>query len=510
MNEDRTVVVLPHSDRAQQHNINKGADNSADKSTDKSTDAADDGLDAPTRFAIASEKRRSKHKTLQSGSVIKGRFRLEREIGRGGMGVVYAARDLVQEGVGEKASLIAVKLLSEDFKQHPEALRMLQQECKKAQSLAHPNISTVYDFDRDEDNVYMTMELLTGCSLQVYLKKHKYRQIAFEKTASILSEIVAGLDYAHRRNIIHSDLKPANIFLTQNGAKILDFGIARAVMDSETDQADVAQQQRSSDDSSNESPEIQSTSSEELMALTTSYASLEMFLGAPPDVRDDVYGLACIVYQLLAGKHPFGGHSAKEAFEKQWVPERVEGIKEWQWTALLKGLALRREERTGSATEFLASLLPKRKEPWKWASYFLAFVAVAVAGYFFMAPAKIVKPSLFDNPPPAAVLTEPQQQNMNDILEVAEVHMMVGRLVSPPGGNALDEYRKVLELNPYNRNAIAGLTALLSRLVQQAEISIAGGDVKQAVELIEIGLEINGKHVGLLALQQRVNAAQQQ
>ncbi len=485
MSDDPTVVVQPDRKPVNRNTIDKGMDTVDDAVND-----------------------RYKHKILQLGSVIKSRFRLESEIGRGGMGVVYTARDLLQEEVGGKASLIAIKLLSEEFKQHPEALLMLQQECKKAQSLAHPNIGTVYDFDRDADNVYMTMELLSGCSLHAYLKEHQYKQISFEKVMAILSEIVAGLDYAHRRNIIHSDLKPANIFLTKNGAKIFDFGIARAIKDTEVEQAEVSHRRLASAVGESGSEETDKTVTEEFVALTPSYASLEMFMGAPPDVRDDIYGLACIVYELLAGKHPYGRRPANEALAKQMVPERIGGLKDWQWTALLNGLALRREERVGSAMEFFESLRPKRKEPWKWASYFLAFIVVVSVGYFFIVPDKIVEPNLFDKPPPAAVLSQAEQKNINGILEVADVHMMVGRLVSPPGGNALNEYRKVLILNPYNRGAIAGLTALLAKLVHQTEIAIESGDFKQAAELIKVGLEIDNKHKKLLALQKQVNAAQ--
>jgi len=489
MKDDRTVIAPTVNGLTNTTIINKGVD------------AGDTVLDMPASLASGSEEYLHKVRALQSGSVIKNRFRLEKEIGRGGMGVVYTARDLVQEEVGGKAFVLAIKLLSEKVKKHPEALRMLQQECKKVQSLAHPNIVTVYDFDRDADSVYMTMEFLDGCSLQDYLKKQQGVGVTFEKMALILSDIVAGLDYAHRRNIIHSDLKPANIFLTENGAKILDFGIARALMDSDAEQIEW-----SSDYSSDE---IQDSENDTFVALTPSYASLEMFMGAPPDVRDDIYGLACIVYELLAGKHPYEKKSAKEAFDEQLVLKCIEGLKEWQWTALRKGLALKREERTASATEFLTSLLPKRKEPWKLASYFFAFTAIISMGYFFLSPDKIIEPNIFDNPLPAAVLSNVAQQHVDDILEVAEVHMMVGRLVSPPGGNALDEYKKVLELDAYNRAAITGLTVLLNRLIEQAEMSIEKGDVKQAAELIVIGLEVHDKHEGFLALQQQVNAVQQ-
>jgi len=484
MNEDRTVVASRQRVQAEQNDAGLGAN--------------DDLSDSPTRVIAATERRRLRQKILQPGSVIKNRFRLEREIGRGGMGVVYAARDLVQEEVGEKASLIAIKLLSENFKSHPDALRMLQQECKKAKSLAHPNIGTVYDFDRDEDNVYMTMELLNGCTLQTYLKERHYQQVPFDQVVLMLTDIVAGLTYAHQRNIIHSDLKPANIFLTESGAKILDFGIARAVMSSDTEQTAAGDLHRSDDGVENSAGEI---------PLTLPYASLEMIEGKAPDVRDDIYGLACVVYELLSGKHPYGRCSAQESLDRQLVPWRIEGLKDWQWDALLKGLALKREDRTASAAEFMASLLPRRKEPWKWASYVLTLVAVAAAGYFFLAPAKIVESSLFENPPAAAVLSLAQQQEVDDMLEVAEVHMMVGRLISPPGGNALDEYRKVLDFNPYNRDAIAGLNTLLDSLKQQAESFMINGDNEQAAELIDIGLGVHDKHEGLLVLKRQVISA---
>ena len=449
--------------------------------------------DPPTRLAIASAARLHHHHILSSGSLIKNRFRLEGELGRGGMGVVYAARDLVREEVGDKDSLVAIKLLSDDFKDHPDALRMLQQECKKAQGLAHPNIVTVFDFDRDENTVYMTMELLSGSSLSDYLKKRPFKGTDHDEIMPILTDIVSGLDYAHRQNIVHSDLKPANIHLTKKGAKILDFGIARAVMDSEVNKTD---------GHPGDMEEV------EPVALTPSYASPEMFRGTSPDPRDDIYALACIAYELLAGKHPFERRSAKEALEKRLVPERIKGLNDRQWNALLKGLALEREKRIGSANEFLSAFLPKKKEPWKMASIALAVVVFVSVGYLLMKPPKIVPPDLFENPPAAAELTKAQQIKVNEILEVADVHMMVGRLISPPGSNALDEIKKALDLHPYDRNAIAALKKLLEKLLQQAKLAIDNGKIKRANQLIEEGLKVHDKHKGFLLLKKRLNSTQ--
>ncbi|VAW89949.1 Serine/threonine protein kinase [hydrothermal vent metagenome] len=456
-----------------------------------------DGQNDPTRIVSSWEQRRPRNKALQRGNIIKNRFRLEREIGRGGMGVVFAARDLIQEEVGEKESEIAIKFLSEEFKSHPDALRMLQQECKKAKNLAHPNIGTVYDFDKDGQNVYMTMALLSGCPLDTYMRERNFQPLPFDDVMGMLTDIVSGLDYAHQRKIIHSDLKPANIFLTDSGAKILDFGIARAVMSSEPDAADLKRKGMSDD-------EMEANVEGEI-GLTLTYASLEMIEGKEPDVRDDIYGLACIVYELLSGKHPYERHSAQDALMLQLVPERIVTLKEWQWDALLKGLALKRADRCDGATDFLASLLPKRKEPWKRASYALALIAITGTAYFLFSPAKVVEQSLFENPGVSLVMAPAQQQKVTDMLDLAEVHMMVGRLIAPAGGNALDEYQKILELNPNNRDAIAGLTLLLGALAEQAESAFAQGNYQQAAELIGVGLGVHDNHERLLALRQQVN-----
>lgn len=421
-------------------------------------------------------------RALGPGTLIKNRFLLVEELGRGGMGVVYTARDLVHEEAGESDSLVAIKLLSDNFKEHPEALHMLQQETKKSRQLAHPNIVTVYDFDRDNDLVFMTMELLSGQSLETYLIENRHKALDKE-VIPIIADIAHGLMYAHQRNIIHSDLKPSNIFLTDKGAKVLDFGIARAAQQSDAQQS----------------------SEEDFIALTPSYASLEMFNGDPPDPRDDIYALACICYQLIANSHPYKRRPATEALEKGLVPEKISTLKEHQWQALLKALALKREQRTKTVGEFLRDLLPKRRQPRKVALVLLIIVSLSSGLYYFFRPAVIVEPSLFENPPAETVLSLKQRAAVDDSLEVAEVHMMVGRLLNPPGGNALDEYRKVLDMHPYNRQAIAGLKDIMQQLVVEARRSIEAGNEAHAREIVLAGLKIYDKHEVLQALNQQLN-----
>lgn len=417
---------------------------------------------------------------LQPGAVIKKRFLLQHQLGEGGMGVVFAARDLIQEEISHEQSLIAIKFLSEGVKSHPDAFRLLQQECKKSQQLAHPNIVTVYDFDRDGDMVYLTMQLLEGRPLSAHLSEHKDKATPLKEAVQIISDIVAGLSYAHKQGIVHSDLKPDNIFLTEQGARVLDFGIARAIQQSDTGHNAV-------------------------MALTPAYASLEMFQGAAPHAKDDIYALACISYQLLVGRHPFFKKSAKVAFDKKLKPFKARRLSERQWQALVRGLSFDREERQESVEEFLQQLLPRRWQPWKYTAFTASVVAVIIAVYVVFKPPELVAPDLFENPAPERPVSQAEQQQIDNSLEVADVHLMVGRMVSPPGSNALDEYQKILQLHPFNRQAIKGLKQLLNKIADQAKVAIDAGDLSRADELVAIGLEIYQNHQPLLSLKKQLS-----
>ncbi len=425
--------------------------------------------------------------------LINNRFRLEYLLGQGGMGVVYAARDLRKEELGDDDSRIAIKLLSEEVRHLPNALRMLQQECKKAQELAHPNVVTVYDFDRDGEVVYMTMELLAGKPLDRYILDRgiaatgQSTPVDFSEALSIITDIVQGLAYAHKRGIVHFDLKPGNIFITDNGTtKILDFGIARAMRTSGRKMV--------ADDSG----------LGEMIALTPRYASLEMLHGKQPDLRDDIYALAIIAYQLLAGKYPFGELSAEEVQHQNLQPERIPGLTDRQWKGLLGGLALKRKDRTLSVEAFLETLLPKKIDFRYWLAVGTATTAIVASLFFWLQPPQIVAPSLFENPPPAAELVGADKNQVEQLLEIAEVHLMIGRLISPTGANAHDVYNQVLSIHPYNRQAIQGLETVLDKLAQAAKQAINDGKQRQAQELIDSGLKTYPQHKQLLALQQQL------
>jgi predicted Ser/Thr protein kinase len=264
------------------------------------------------------------------GDVLNGRFVLEERVGSGGMSTVYKALDRRKLEADDRNPYVAVKVLNVEFRSHPQSLIALQREAKKSQSLAHPNIVRVYDFDRDGDTVYMTMEYLSGKSLAQIFRTRDFKGMSQEEAMPILEQIAAALKFAHDNGIVHADFKPANVIITDSGqVKVIDFGIARAFQ--RPDQVDM---------------EATRFDPGSLGALTPTYASPEMLEHQEVDPRDDIYALGCITYEMLTGRHPFGRMQATEARDGGLQLERRKGLTSRQWKALKRALAFHREQRT--------------------------------------------------------------------------------------------------------------------------------------------------------------------
>lgn len=308
------------------------------------------------------------------GSVIKQRFKLEKVLGIGGMGKVYMALDLLKAEAKDKKPHVAIKLLNDDFKDHPEAFISLQRESSRQQKLAHPNIATIYDFDRvggPNTPVYITMELMEGMELKDYIKK-KVRPMGglpFDEAYEIIKQLGAGLIYAHDRRLVHSDFKPGNAFMCDDGTvKTLDFGIARAVKNPMTGEA-----------------EKTLFDPGKLGALTPAYASLEMLEGEEPDTRDDTYALGCTCYELLTTKHPFNKLPANKAQENNLVPPYIKKLNKKQNRALRRSVAFRREDRSPTVAHFLDEL--EGKATWHKNPFVIAAAVLLVIGMMLIAPA---------------------------------------------------------------------------------------------------------------------------
>ncbi|MGE0483433.1 MAG: protein kinase [Gammaproteobacteria bacterium] len=310
---------------------------------------------------------------LGPGGVLRGRFELTKVLGQGGMGAVYLGRDLIKVRAKDKKPEVALKVLNEDFKQHPDSFIALQREASRQQKLAHPNIATVYDFDQTEDGLaFLVMEVLDGEPLNDFIKKVVKPKggLPFAEAFPMVQGLGNALVYAHDRSIVHSDFKPGNCFITKEGQmKVLDFGIARAVKapgaaEGETTIFDPGK----------------------LGALTPAYASLEMLEGEEPDPRDDIYALACVAYELLTGKHPFNKIPANKARDAGLSPEPVKGLTRKQWRGLQRGLAFERAGRSQSTGQFLEEF-EGATSPWKNPFVMVPAITalVIIAGFF---PAK--------------------------------------------------------------------------------------------------------------------------
>ena len=297
--------------------------------------------------------------------ILKQRFILDEKLGSGGMGTVYRAKDLRKVEAQDRQPYVAIKVLNNDFRAHPDAFIALQREASKSQGLPHPNIVSIFDFDKDGDVPYMTMELLQGQELAALLKDYP-GGLPDAILWPLVEGMCAGLKRAHEGGITHSDFKPGNVFVTLDGtAKILDFGIARAVR--------VHHQEG---DHTVFDPS-------KLAALTPAFASREMLLGDVPEPADDIYSLGVVIYLMLTGRHPYDRVRADTAAEQGLRPERVKRLTRRQWRTLSRTLELRRSERPKNMDQVIAGLLQSSPaRPW-WIVGFSVAVAIATLALWF-------------------------------------------------------------------------------------------------------------------------------
>ena len=181
------------------------------------------------------------------------------------------------------------------------------------------------------------MELLEGTSLDAILRKNGSQGAPLADLLPILRQIVSALQFAHSEGIVHSDLKPANVIVLPNGrVKVIDFGISRAIPNP-----------------NQLTSELTTFDVKALGAMTPAYASPEMIDGLDPDPRDDVFALACIIYELLTGRHPFGRAPASVARAGNYIPQQPANLSPAQWRVLQAGLHFDRAKRVSSAEQLL-------------------------------------------------------------------------------------------------------------------------------------------------------------
>ena len=430
---------------------------------------------------------------LVPGMILKGRFVLEKVLGTGGMSTVFLARDLRKEEAQDRTPHVAIKVLGPEFKNHPESLKVLQREAKKAQTLAHPNIVNVYDFDRDANTIFMTMEVLEGQGLDKLIRANRLG-LPLAEVIPIVDGIAQALGYAHEKDIVHSDLKPGNVHVAKdNTVKVLDFGIARARRDGKAD-----------------APEADTFDAGTLGALTPAYASCEMLEGLEPDPRDDIYALGCITYELLTGHHPYARKSAVEARDENLQVVPVPGLKRRQWAALRQALAFKREERTADVLYFVNEFKP-HKLPWRLIAA-VAFIVIGSLGgwsYYAYQNRQLAQELGDDLARLAPVNLTPQQKaKIKDFLDIGKLYMSLGQYAAPPGDSAFDVFQKVLAIDPRNEEARDGERKIASYYQDKGQAALKQGDLAQAKTMIELGLYVRPADESLLQLQKELQARQ--
>ncbi|MDZ7672210.1 MAG: Stk1 family PASTA domain-containing Ser/Thr kinase [Halanaerobiales bacterium] len=211
------------------------------------------------------------------GKLLNDRYKIERQIGSGGMALVYEAKDILLD------RKVAIKMLRPEFVSDEDFINKFRHEAKAVAKITHPNVVSIYDIVESENSLYLVMEFIEGRDLKSIIKKRG--KLSVVEALDIANQVTAGVEVAHENNIIHCDIKPHNILITDNNqVKVTDFGIARAVTSSTM------------------------TITDTIMG-SANYFSPEQAQGREISTYSDIYSIGIVLYEMISGQVPFDGES---------------------------------------------------------------------------------------------------------------------------------------------------------------------------------------------------------
>ena len=294
----------------------------------------------PTYFAFAeSYKAEAAMKPTKASigempNVLASRYRIERLLGAGGMGTVYRARDLLSEQFGDPDPYVALKVLSEEFSESPDASALLYNEFALTRRLRHYNVLRLHTFEVDTDcqRAFVTMELMRGLTLDNLLCERP-QGLPWEELRDIVLPLLDALAYSHARGVLHGDMKPSNVMLSEEGVRLFDFGLGQA--------------------EKGILPGLPHLSRERFNGWTPGYAAPELLEGQALSASADVYGVACVIYELAGGKHPFRRVPSNQARNQHLERElrAPKNLPKHCWPALRTALTFDVADRTINAKQ---------------------------------------------------------------------------------------------------------------------------------------------------------------